>query len=192
MISILSMFACFMGNGPDAEEIAAAEEATKAALAAAEVAHAEGEATEGGHNTEGTAQPTDGAAPAAAAANSVFCDPEKTRMHELKVSKSSKVKFKKESTFDTDGVYEVWAIGDDSKAIGKIKMTVQSGRIVSGEASQGGFIFCDYNDDFGYDGLPVENFCVNPSAFNATRFSIEVTADFYEYTLANCKVTVEG
>ena len=44
------MVACFMGNGPDAEEIAAAEEATKAALAAAEGAHAEGEATEGGRH----------------------------------------------------------------------------------------------------------------------------------------------
>ncbi|MEC8379310.1 MAG: hypothetical protein VXZ96_03260 [Myxococcota bacterium] len=196
MISILSMFACFMGNGPEAEEVAAAEAAAKAALAAAEGAAAEGAAGEGAATEEGApsgeAKPAaEGAAPTAAA-EPVFCDPEKSRMHEITVSKSTKINFKKDSTFNTDGVYDVWAIGDDSKPIGKIKMTVKDGLILSGEASQGGFIFCDYNDDFGYDGLPVDRFCVNPSAFKATKFSIEVTADFYEYTLANCQVTVEG
>jgi hypothetical protein len=199
MFSILSIFACFMGKGPEAEEVAAAEEAARAALAAAEGAAAEGAGAEGagaeGAGAEGAPAEgagADGAAPAEGGGAAILCDPEKTRMHEFKVSKASEIKFSKDSTFSNDGAYEVWAVADDENVIGKIKMTVQNGLIVSGESSAGGFIFCAYNDDFGYDGFPVENFCVKPSAFQATGFRIEVTADFSDYTLAVCRVKVEG
>jgi hypothetical protein len=184
MFSILYMFACFMGNGPDAEEVAAAEEATKALLAIAEGAATEGDVASEAPPADKEGEPGQ--------KQPFLCDPDKTRMHELKVSKNSEIKFKKDSTFDTDAVYEVWVGDDNNEVIGNIKMTVKDGTIMSGEASEGGFIFCAYNIDFGYDGFPIENFCVKPDAFQSTSFKIQVTGDFYEYTLANCNVKVEG
>lgn len=120
-----------------------------------------------------------------------LCDPEKTRMHELTLTKASEIKFNEATAFSNDGEYIV-SVNSNSTTIAEVKMNVANGRIMSGEASTAGFAFCAYNVDFGYDGLPIDQFCVKPSEFKATTFSIDITADYSEYTLANCKVTIEG